>query len=115
MISDFKNARIFLPNTVIFCGFITIHKTSVLFLNYVNHVIHTLKCGQCVDKSVYKSISSAFFHPQSVDKKWIKNGYPHENRNIMSCFCAEFHINFTCFALRGKRWKINCLITGKLK
>lgn len=47
MVSDFKNARIFLPNTVIFCGFITIHKTSVLFLNYVNHVIHTLKCGQC--------------------------------------------------------------------
>ena len=27
MIFDFKNARIFPPNTVIFCGFITIHKT----------------------------------------------------------------------------------------
>lgn len=31
MISDFNNARIFPPNTVIFCGFIIIHKTSVLF------------------------------------------------------------------------------------
>ena len=31
MISDIKNACLFLPNTVIFCGFIIIHKTSVLF------------------------------------------------------------------------------------
>ena len=68
-----------------------------------------------VDKSVYKSISSAFFHPQSVDKKLIKNGYPHANRNITPCFCAEFHLNFTCFVLHGKRWKINYLIIEKLK